>query len=539
MNVKTAIKLALAAAATLPAASWALTPAAVNALPAANIIYVSGSTATDAALQAWAKLNPSVDPNAPFQAGTYDLYKTATGYVLTGKASGIFAAHGVAAGTSIAFVKQTQGGSATGVHNVNVGLSTPGFSDILNASFPGSCAAAVPTGAASPFQAFNTYTCSQAEISVVPNAGISDEDPTSFIGTGSVSAADASALNAKNGVQVPFGVIVSTAMRNALQTAEGLASGSETLANVPSMTSTQLRAIFAGGITSWDDVFVLNAASGNMVAVDPGQTGSFVHVCRRGDTSGTMFATNINFFQKGCSKGTTGGVAAADAPPTQLNGETWTGGTGANDLGLVQLGMAFFAGSGTGDVKNCVSAGLDTPPADPAGVDTVNFRIGFVSMDQAPTLASTWRYVAIDGVAPTIWNIQRGSYQWLTEDTFNSTAASLARNGSTLASGIFTTVAANFADLNALAGLNAATQNAVALADTSNGGADTGLVQLGSTTLWNAAVPWTAGPSVSAGWPAAIRAINVAGKGPLSSVSKTYGGSVNNCNYPFQVNPAG
>jgi ABC-type phosphate transport system substrate-binding protein len=539
MNVKTAIKLALAAAAVLPAASWALAPGVVNTLPAADIIYVSGSTATDAALQAWGKLNPSVDPNAPFQSGTYDLYKTATGYVLTGKTGPIFVANGIPLGTSIAFVKQTQGGSATGIHNVNAGVATPGFSDIRNASFATSCGAAVPTGVSSPFQAFNTYTCSQAEISVVPNAGISDEDPTSWIGTGGVVAGDATALTAKNGVQVPFGVIVSTAMRNALQTAEGLTSGSETLANLPTMTSTQLRAIFSGGITVWDDLFVLNPSTGNMVAVDPAQTGSFVHVCRRGDTSGTMFATNINFFQKGCSKGTTGGVANADVGSTQLNGETWTGGSSVADGSTVQLGMAFFAGSGTGDVKNCVSAGLDTPPADPAGVDTVNFRIGFVSMDQVPTLSSTWRYVAIDGVAPTIWNIQRGAYQWLTEDTFNSTSASLTRNGSTNANAIFTTVASNFANLNALAGLNAASQNAAALSDVSGGGADTGLVQLGSTTLWNTAEPWTAGPSVTAGWPAAIRSINVTGKGPLSPVSKTYGTSVNNCNYPYQINPAG
>jgi hypothetical protein len=538
MNVKTAIKLALGAVVALPAASWALTPAVVNALPAADIIYVSGSTATDAALQAWAKLDPAVDANAPFQAGTYDLYKTATGYVLTGEAGPIF---GALKNTNIAIVKQTQGGSATGIHNVNAGVSTPGFSDILNAAFVGSCGAAVNTGVSSPFQAFNTYTCGQAEISVIPNAGISDEDPNTWIGTGGVTAADATGLTSiKNGVQVPFGVIVSTQLRNALQTAEGLISGSELAANVPSMTSTSLRAIFSGGITVWDDLFVLNPTTGNMIAADPGQTGSFVHVCRRGDTSGSQFATNINFFQKGCSKGTTGGVAAADAPLTQANGETWTGGTSGNDAGLVQLGMSFFAGSGTGDVKNCVSAALDSPAnGDPGGTDTVNYRIGFVSMDQVPTLAGTWRYVAIDGVQPTIWNIQRGAYQWLTEDTFNSNATSLARNGATNASAIFTTVQANFANLNALAGLNAASRNAAALSDLSGGGEDTGLVQLGSTTLWNSAKPWTAGPSASAGWPAAIRSINVAGQGPLSPISKTYGTSVNNCNYPFQVNPAG
>jgi hypothetical protein len=524
-SLNTVIRTAIyAAAAVLPATgAWALAPATVSTLTAGNIVYVSGSTATDAAIQAWAKLNPAVDANAPFTAGSYDLYKTATGYVLTGTAGSIF---GAAAGQNIAIVKQTAGGSATGIHNVAQGTAPGGFPNLTTpATFTGTCGAAVGTGAASPFQAFNTYTCTLAEsATIVPNAGISDEDPTTFIGTGGVTAADASALTSTHAVEVPFGLIVSTALRNQLQTAEGLTSGSETLANVPSLTSAQARAILSGQMTSLSDLWVFNPTTQNPVQID--SSGSLVHVCRRGDTSGSQFAANINFFGKGCSKGAgVGSVAPPDTASTQASGEVWTG-------SAAQLGDFVFAGSGTGDVRSCVAAGLGSG-------DTFNARIGFVSMDSVPSTSVNWRYIAINGIAPTIWNIQLGKYDWITEDTFNTTTTSLGLNGGPGNHAvIFNTMNTNLSNVNGIAGLNAATQNAAALSDASGGAADTGLVTLGNSVLFGASD--ATGPSTTAGWPAAIRAIATAGKGPNSPISKTYPGSaVNNCNGAFQADPTG
>ena len=520
-SVRTAIRTALCAAAVaLPMTSaWALTPTQVNALSAANIVYVSGSTATDTAIQAWAKLNPAVDANAPFQAGTYDLYKTASGFVLTGTAGPVF---GALSGTNIAIVKQTQGGSAVGVHNVAAGVAANGFPNLTNlAAFTGTCAAPVGTGASSPFQAFNTYTCSLAETAVVPNAGISDEDPTTFVGTGGVTAADAAALTAKPGVEVPFGLIVNVATRNALQTAEGLTPGSEALADVPYLTSAQARAILSGQMTTLADLYEFNPTTNQTTQIDP--SGSLLHICRRGDTSGSQFAANINFFGKGCSKGSgVGAVAAPDTASTVTNGEAWTG-------SATQLADFVFAGSGTGDVRNCVAAGLG------AG-DTFNARVGFISTDNSST-GTNWRFVGIDGVAPTIWNIQLGRYSWLTQDTFNSTSASLALNGGPgNHATIFNTLQANVSNVNGISGLNAAFRNSAAPGDTT-GAADTGIVTLGNSVLYGASNP--NGPSAPQ-WPAAIRAIATAGQGPNSPQSKTYPGqAVNNCNGAYQSDPTG
>jgi hypothetical protein len=523
-SLKTAIQTAIyTAAAVLPATgAWALTPAQVGALTAGNIVYVSGSTATDAAIQAYAKLDPAVDANAPFVAGSYDLYKTATGYVLTGTAGPIF---GAVAGQNIAIVKQTSGGSAVGIHNVAQGIAAANFPNLTTpATFSGSCSVSATAGASSPFQGFSTYTCTLAESqAIVPNAGISDEDPTTFVGTGGVTSTDAGLLTSTHAVEVPFGIIVSTALRNQLQTAEGLTSGSETLANVPSLTTAQVRAILSGQMTSLSDLWVFNPTTQNPVQIDP--SGSLVHICRRGDTSGSQFAANINFFGKGCSKGAgVGAIAAPDTVSTQTSGEAWSG-------SATQLGDFVFAGSGTGDVRNCVAAGLG------AG-DTFNARIGFVSMDQVASTGVNWRYIALNDIAPTIWNIQLGKYDWITEDTFNSTSASLALNGGPgNHATIFNTLNANLSNVNGLSGLNAATRNAAALGD-ATGAADTGLVTLGNSVLFGASD--ASGPSATAGWPAAIRAIATAGKGPNSPISKTYPGqAVNNCNGAFQSDPTG
>jgi hypothetical protein len=170
----------------------------------------------------------------------------------------------------------------------------------------------------------------------------------------------------------------------------------------------------------------------------------------------------------------------------------------------------------------------------------VAYRVGFVSTDQVPTAFTSgtnpWRYVAINGNAPTIWNIQLGKYDWITEDTFNSTSASLALNGGLGNHGtIFSGLRNGFANVESLAQLNAASQNAAALG-TAGGAADTGIVTLGNSVLYGSSDP--TGPSAPA-WPAAIR-LSTAGNGPNSPLSKTYPSSaVNNCNGAYQSDPTG
>ena len=510
-TLNVAIKTALCGAVVgiMPATgAWAqLSTTAVNAISAGNTIYVAGSTATDAAIQAFFADAVAGSTVAPCQAGTYTLLSDAasgsSSYAIACTASANFAS-GALTGQNILISKQTSGGSAIGIHNVAAGIAAANF-------------------VVTPCTALNACGISQT---IVPNAGISDVDPTTVVGTGGVTSAEAQALTAANGVEVPFAPIVSYQLRNALQTAEGLTSGSETLANVPSLTPAQLRAIYSGQMLSLGDLYVFNPTTQATVQVDT--SGSLVHICRRGNTSGTEFGANIYFFGSGCSKGSgVGTVSAPDNASTATAGETWS-------ATAAQVADFVFAGSGTGDVKSCVSYATTAPG------DTVAYRVGFVSTDQVPTAFTSgtnpWRYVAINGNAPTIWNIQLGKYDWITEDTFNSTSASLALNGGLGNHGtIFSGLRNGFANVESLAQLNAASQNAAALG-TAGGAADTGIVTLGNSVLYGSSDP--TGPSAPA-WPAAIR-LSTAGNGPNSPLSKTYPSSaVNNCNGAYQSDPTG
>ncbi len=526
--------LAIAAALLASPTVWALDPTTTAAIPVGNQLYISGSTAIDPALQAFFELDAS-DARGPCAVGTMDLYKSAAGYVIscTGRAATTLA------GLNIAILKQTAGGSAVGIVNVARGTTASGFTAFASI---GSCTLGAAQAAVAPFMAYNNYSCAAAEVSAIPNAGVSDEDPTTFVGTGGVLSSDATALTAANGLQQPFAVIVSKPLRDKLQSAEGLTSGSELLADQPSLTKQQLAAILSGQMLDWSDLWVFDKAthtSQTQVGTGGAVPTSGVHICRRGDTSGTQLGNNIFFFGQGCSKGASVNlITLPDCPAAQQGGEAWNGGASPNCPTINQTNMFAFAGSGTGEVKKCVSA-----QALATG-DTVIYRIGFIGTDNKSTdVAATpdvWRYIAIDEQPPTLYAILQGRYGNVTENTLNSSSASLAQNGGLGNHGvIFSYITANVGNKTALAGLNAKWHDSMQLppAAATTGVADTGLLTLGKPT-GNAdalTIP------LSGSFPAALRTVSgAANTGPASTMSKTLvGGAVNNCNALFQVNPTG
>jgi hypothetical protein len=516
---RNAIRLAVAALLPLAASSaWALDPAATQAIPASNTIYISGSTAIDTALQAFFELSPSSDSRAPCVVGTTDIYKSATGYILSCTASSVVT--GVA-GQNIAIAKQTQGGSAIGIVNVARGTAANGFTN--KATLVASSGAPVNTAATGPFAEFNTYTVSSAEVALSPNAGVSDLDPITFVGTGGVLASDAAAVTAVHGLQQPFGVIVSVPLFRALQAAEGL-TANDAIANVPSLTTAQLRAILSGQMLDWADLYVYDKANHAVQTQVGNGSAAQVHICRRGNTSGTELGANTYFFGAGCSKGSgLGSIAPPDTSSTATDGVAWNATNDPTDF--------VFAGSGTGDVKKCVSAPL-------AAGDAQNFRIGFIGTDNKSSdgAGDTWRYVAINEQPGTLFSILQGRYDFLTENTLNSTTASLAQNGGAgNHASIWNYLANNVGNRVSIAGYNARFQGAWDLAGGTAAG-DSGVLTLGKATgVADALTPPLSSPT----WPAAVRSLT-SGQGPASTVSKTYPGSpTNNCNGILQVNPTG
>ena len=203
----------------------------------------------------------------------------------------------------------------------------------------------------------------------LPVGGFSDVEASLFaanIGGGNVSS---------KGVQSPanigqvFGVVVSTPLYRALQTAQGLAD----------VNATTFDAAFAPNITSQQYVSI--AASGGAYQTDwspiiAGSTKRMI-LARRVDTSGTQASSNAFFLKRPCT-------AAALIPAK------------ASDS-VLPLGSGFevFEGSSTGNVKTRIST------AAAAG----DYAIGVVSLEndwrtEATSATSGYRFVKVDGVHP-------------------------------------------------------------------------------------------------------------------------------------------
>lgn len=205
-----------------------------------------------------------------------------------------------------------------------------------------------------------------------PAGGFSDVEAALFpatIGGGNVASfgAEAQAL-----VGQVFGVVVSTPLYRALQTAQGLSDVNATTydpANAPNMTSAQYASIITQGGAYQTDWSPIVGAAG---------VGKKVILARRVATSGSQASSNAFFLKNPCASGVNAGYNPAGVADTTSTFEV-------------------VEGSGTGNVKTRLST------ASTAG----DFAIGVVSLENdwradlvsAPASAG-YRFVKLDGVHP-------------------------------------------------------------------------------------------------------------------------------------------
>jgi hypothetical protein len=271
-----------------------------------------------------------------------------------------------------------------------------------------------------------TYTGSQA----IADMGFSDLPPREFVAP-NVATGEAecksdclSKLDTDSTAALAFGTPVTNALYIRLQKAQGLnpdvngnavndalektafhnnANGFQAQfeANMPSLSKSQLAALFTGKVDKWSKV------SYSGVAVTDASFGAApsdvrVFVCRRVDGSGTQSTTNINLMNVPCSgdadfarpdntsclstTGVAGGGSCAAA--------TWASPvlpTAAQALPVVH------EASGSGDVDSCLAA------VEAAG----KLGIGIQSLEKNSTAYS---HIKIDGVSPTLANVTSGKY---------------------------------------------------------------------------------------------------------------------------------
>ena len=249
-------------------------------------------------------------------------------------------------------------------------------------------------------------------ISVVSDAGVSDVNPEMFVaentpaGSASVDAGVVAAkMEVRGAAALVFGVPVTTALRNALQEAEfGLGDAcvtSETEACMPNLTSNQVATIISGNLKKWDKIITTDGVTPltALASVIPADTK--VNICRRTNGSGTQAQMSAKFLNYPCTSGA--------LPPTS---------SGSNFAGpVVNLG------AGSGDVDLCLDA-----------ANTANkWAVGVQSTEKNADLAKGYRFVKIDGYAPTLENAAAGRYMDVVEQTFQwRKAGGLALGGDKL-----------------------------------------------------------------------------------------------------------
>ena len=327
--------------------------------------------------------------------------------------------------TKLAIYKYSVGGSAFGVTPINTNTAADGsalgangnllpFLDLTKIA--ANCTNATATGTFGT--ALGTYAnvgCTSASSLLTTLAttyiGLSDVEPAFFTTSiGNITSAQATALI--------FGVPVSINVRNAMQTQQGLNSGSDTEADMPSLSSGQVVSAFTQTGQTWAGLGVTTAFVDNTV-----------YVARRVDSSGTQktfealiaHSPNGQGANKSCSVGTELFVTPDSGTAGVTTGD-------ADTLCSSSTPPLVYGGSGGSNVRNC----MVNHNSQARGA------IGILTTEDKPGTAN-WRFVKIDGVSPTQANAAAGKYRFYTETALNTRTAGAFATAAALGYSAFVT----------------------------------------------------------------------------------------------------
>jgi hypothetical protein len=388
-------------------------------------LYISGSSAQDEALENVIRL-PAGVPSAPAlcEPGTLDIYRGTIG----GTANRVFycrtsrAIAGVQDGLRLAIYKSS-GGSGEGVTPVSGATPLP-FLDLAKLPSSPACTSGQPIKATAELAAYTNHTgCNDSAKLARPRAGLSDVNPELV---GGVTAP----LTVRPQNQIVWGLPVSKNFRNALQTIQGLVPSGvphddplrDTEASMPSLARAQVVAIFAGAIRSWDQFYDSKGApltQSSLLAPGPprdpeasgaspgayrpdANTGSTVYICRRIATSGTQAAYEVHYLRARCEANALQFLAPND-------GSNLTSGGDVDHLVRIpRPAGSVFAGVGTADVRDCLDAHAQFN----------RWAVGLLSTENIGNNGNRkFRYVKVDGVAPTLLNAYLGRWPHVTEQS--------------------------------------------------------------------------------------------------------------------------
>ena len=381
------MKIKLIAAAVAASTSFGAMALAPTATPDI-VLSVSGATAADKQFENY--VNQTCKP------GTLDTFNNpsdaASAFFCTVEDGTVT---GLSGDKDVLFRKES-GGSSTGVEPTTNATTVPGL-DLSTCVDDGATNGDAAVGD-------NFWGCSDTTISVLSEVGISDVEPELFAiaanGSKNVNLSvplTVSPVNAQT-----FGIVVTPDLRDALQAAQGMTVGSDEVANMPSLSRNVIANIFAGNVDTWDN---LVDGTGNPIAVNSNN----VEVCVRTPGSGTQAQFNAFYMGNACAY-----RGAGDLGFQGLNTALDTDGN-QNDINIPELFPNFPApapyihkNKGSSDMGKCLT-NLAAEGRTGMGIQSLE------KVDEGRTNRNNFKYLAIDGVTPTLENVAAGLYHnWAT-----------------------------------------------------------------------------------------------------------------------------
>lgn len=310
--------------------------------------------------------------------------------------------------------------SATGFYPVNF-ISTANAQAVAGFT----CGTASNTVAETGLSALNQQTCTyssstgSAFITATNGlAGIADVEPSILNNAINAVVPDTgpSVIAVENIAAAVWGVPVTKTLRDKLQGVQGLTVGNDTEDQMPSLSHTALYSVFANTLASADSL--TNAADVGITTLafggSPASTnGNRIYFLRRPASSGTMASFKAMFGNKPCA-GTTSWAGDSITAPTACPTLTTTTPAANRQVLLFQS---------TGNLVSCLTS-LET---------NVRYAIGIASSSNNPIPTGQpdkgFRYIKVDGYAPTLINAATGRYPYFTEATFMTPLGALAPSG--------------------------------------------------------------------------------------------------------------
>lgn len=330
---------------------------------------------------------------------------------------------GASAAKNVLFLKRDAGGSGYGVTPVTNGVAvnvlqvSVGAGQNCDTSVNPVQSATSPNGVA-----YNRYLCGSANVTLTPDAGFSDVEADKFKGFNTPSGlpqfdpSTALPFTAQPVAGLDFGIPVSLNFYKALQTVQfptgsgcnpadaNYASNSDTQACMPSLSKTAITSVFVGGIANWSKYMVKDPSNPNGPLIPitsrtdvtlPADTG--VQICRRTPGSGTQATFAMDFLNAPCDANA---VAPLDAPGNPFGGPYVADNSGSSDLG------------------NCLADYSDgTNNSGQNSGSTTRWAIGLQFTTKNVGNTKDWRFIKVDGVAPTIQNVAAGKWGYYSEES--------------------------------------------------------------------------------------------------------------------------